>query len=131
MRKAEQKEFFKKLTVFLAKKLQILNLEGWTDQEISSKTEISNNRLSEIKNHEKYHRIINRKILIAFIAEGFVTVNEIKEKVALSKSEINHLDEMKILEKGKAFVADIVNAEESGIDVRALIKAERERLAKK
>jgi len=95
--KIEEKALYEKLTEFLGKKIQILNIEGWTDREIAQETGVTTPRLSEIKGFEKYRRRINEKILTAFLEKGLITVEEIVGKVKLSEKEEQHVRDFKFM----------------------------------
>lgn len=98
MRKIEKKELYRKLTIFLGHKIQILNLEGWQDKEIYEKTGIPQNRLTEIKRFEKYQRPINEKTLAIFLEKGFVKVKDILDKVDLNSDEKEEVQGLKYFE---------------------------------
>lgn len=94
MRKVEKRALYEDITIFIGKKLDKLNIEGWLDKEIYEKTGIIQTRLTETKNYEKYGRPITEKHLAAFIGGGIVTITELKEGVNMSKEGVKHIDDM-------------------------------------
>lgn len=131
MRKQEKKNLLKKFTVFTGKKLEYKNrIEGWTDKEMSEACGIAQTRLTEIKNFQKYQRLITETYLAAFIGGGIVTIKEIEKGVDLNESERKYIGTLLFYEN-QHLIKDVSKAMDDGIDVQALIRAERERLSKK
>ena len=98
LRSSDKKVLLFKATKFLAKKLEALNRDGWTDLELSKELYISNTRLSEIKNYKNYNKPVAEKHLILMIEKGIVTMNELKLNVASTEKEQAYFDTMTIYE---------------------------------
>ena len=101
MRKVQMKSLYAKLTEFCGRKVQIMNVEGWTDKEISDEAVVSQNRLSEMKGFKKYRRNMQEKTLIAFLMKGLITVDEILQKVDLTENERKYIGDLKYFETPK------------------------------
>jgi len=116
MRKKHRKEMFLKITKYLSKKIEHLGTdEEFLLQEISDRTGISINRLSEIKNHHKYKWPVNERYLANFIGGGIVTIKEILENVDLTDEEKKELEGMTIYDLVQA-------ARRRGHDVESVLK---------
>jgi hypothetical protein len=116
MRKKHRKQMFLKITEYLSKKIDYLcNEEEFLLQEISERTGITINRLSEIKNHHKYKWPVNERYLANFIGGGIVTIKEILENVELTEDERKELEGMTIYDLVQA-------ARKRGHDVDAVLK---------
>lgn len=126
MRRIEKKKLMIELTRQIGTKFQILNLEGWTDKEIYEKTGIPQSRITEIKNFDRYNIRITEWALASLISAGFITVNELKEKVTgLSKEGEEFIDDLAFY-KNKELRKVAQQASRMGIDVVSLIKKEIE-----
>ncbi|MCP3942594.1 MAG: hypothetical protein GY710_14055 [Desulfobacteraceae bacterium] len=100
-------------------------VEGWTVSEIAETCNMKINRVSEIKNFSKYQRPINETFLAAFIGGGVVTIDELKEKAALSDDEKKFMDDMSFYED-KTLRKELQAATKEGIDVLSLIRKARQ-----
>jgi hypothetical protein len=113
MRKAKQASFFKKTSDYASKKLAyLMEVENWENQELSEKSGIPQNRLSEIKNQK---RAMTELWLKALITGGIIAVDDIDKSVPLDNEEKKYLNEMRFFEN-KALIESIKNAINEGID---------------
>ena len=119
MRKAQKKEFFKKVGEYVSKKLTFLmDVEGWENQELSEKCGIPQNRLSELKNKK---RAVTELWLKALIGGGIMTVGEIKSNINPTEGEAKLLDGMEFYEN-KPLLRAISSAIAKGVDPEDIIK---------
>lgn len=113
MRKAKQVEFFKKMSDYASKKLAyLMEVENWENQELSEKSGIPQNRLSEIKNKK---RAMTELWLKALITGGIITVDDIEKSVPLDSEEKKYIGDYRIYEN-KALMESIKKAIDEGID---------------
>lgn len=106
LKRHERKALFTKITVYVERKLNEFKLEkGWTDGEISMETGVSQSRLSELKNLERYGKVINKATLMRFLGAGILTVREIKKNIELTGKERDFLDEFMIFEQPRLIKA--------------------------
>lgn len=126
MRKAKQLNFFQKMGDYVSKKLTFLmEVENWENQELSEKSGIPQNRLSEIKNKK---RAMTDLWLKALIAGGVISVDDIVKSVPLDSEEKAYLNDLKFFEH-KSLIASIKAALADGVDdktLTALINQARE-----
>lgn len=117
MRKAQKTEFFKKMSDYASKKLTYLvDVEKWENQELSEKSGIPQNRLSEIRNKQ---RAMTEFWLKALISGGLITVEDIKKSVPLDNDEKKYLNGLKFL-KETALLESVKAALAEGIDSKLL-----------
>ena len=125
MRKAKQAGFFKKMGDYASKKLAyLMEVENWENQELSEKSGIPQNRLSEIKNKK---RAMTELWAMALITGGIITVDDIEKSVDLDKEENAYLNEMRFFEN-KDLIESIKGAINDGIDpdrLKKIIEQER------
>jgi len=84
-----------KFTVSIGNKIRRLNVEGWTDKEVTEACDVPQNRLTEIKNFKKYGRAINETFLAAFIDGGIITIDELINGHTLSSEEKEYASGLK------------------------------------
>ena len=97
LRHAEKKAMFIKLTKYLGWRFDhMMKVEQWQAKEIVEITGLTNSRITEIKDYEKYKRPINEAILAKVIGGGIVNVDELKEKANLDEKEKRYLETMRI-----------------------------------
>lgn len=130
MRKVEKKKLLERITEYIGTKIQVKNLEGWTDRELYEQTGIPQNRLTEIKKFNKYKRPCSEKFLAAFVSGGIITVSELKEKIDMTEVEEAYIDEMEFY-ADKKLRRKIIQAQKLDIDVVGLLQAEIIRKEKK
>lgn len=117
MRKAKQLDFFKKMGDYVSKKLTyLMEVENWENQELSEKSGIPQNRLSEIKNQK---RVMTELWLKALITGGVITVDDIVKSVPLDSEEKEYLNDMRFFEN-KALINSMKAALADGIDAKEL-----------
>jgi hypothetical protein len=125
MRKAKQAGFFKKMGDYASKKLAyLMEVENWENQELSEKSGIPQNRLSEIKNKKRAMTELWSK---ALITGGIIIVDDIEKSVVLDKEEKAYLNEMRFFEN-KDLIESIKGAINDGIDpdrLKKIIEQER------
>jgi hypothetical protein len=103
MRKKHRKEMMLKVTRYVSERINYLcDHEEYLLQEISDRTGISLNRLSEIKNHEKYGWPINEKYLAYLVGGGIVTIEDVLKNVDLTPEEQREIEEMDWFDLAKA-----------------------------
>ena len=100
LRKEEKRQFFQKITVYIARVLIFMKkVDKWEYAEIAERTGLRQNRLTEIVNHENYNKLgVNERNLILLLGGGIVSIKELKEKVQLNKREQEYLDTFAIYE---------------------------------
>jgi len=125
MRKAKQAGFFKKMGDYASKKLAyLMEVENWENQELSEKSGIPQNRLSEIKNKK---RAMTELWAMALITGGIITVDDIENSVVLDKEEKAYFNEMRFFEN-KDLIESIKGAINEGIGpdrLKKIIEQER------
>lgn len=117
MRKAKQLDFFKKMGEYVSKKLTyLMEVENWENQELSEKSGIPQNRLSEIKNQK---RAMTELWLKALITGGVISVDDIEKSVPLDSEEKEYLNDMRFFEN-KSLIDSMKAALADGIDAKTL-----------
>ena len=103
MRKKHKKEMMLKITKYVSERVNYLcDQEEYLLQEISDRVDIPLNRMSEIKNHEKYGWPINEKQLAHLVGGGIVTLDEILKNVELTPEEKEELKGLSWFDLAKA-----------------------------
>ncbi len=102
MRKIDKKKLYEDITVYLGKKLERLNDDGWLDKELSEKTGIVQTRFTELKNFEKYGRPVTEKHLAILIGEGIIMAEDIVKNVEMSDAGKAHILDMQFYKNPKA-----------------------------
>ena len=103
MRKKHRKEMMLKVTRYVSERINYLyDQEEYLLQEIADRTNLSLNRLSEIKNHEKYGLPINEKYLAYLVGGGIVTIEDVLKNVDLTPEEQREIEEMDWFDLAKA-----------------------------
>jgi hypothetical protein len=115
MRKVDKKRLYEDITVYVGRKLEQLNLEGWLDKELSEKTGIVQTRITEMKNFKKYKRPILEKYLAAFIGGGIVTTKEIIENVPMNAEGKSHVKDLEFYNNPEARIL-FKRLKDAGID---------------
>jgi hypothetical protein len=136
LRKAERRELLIDCAAELSTRLRMLiQSDGWTAKELSDISGIPCNRISELKNHDKYKRPISINSLIKAISVGFVTVRQLTIYATMlgagmNKEKSDYLKRLKAFES-KKFLFLLKAIEEKGGDpLRALLN-ELKRLKQK
>lgn len=103
MRKKHRKEMMLKVTRYVSERINHLcDHEEYLLQEISDRTGIPINRLSEIKNHSKYKWPLNEKYLAHLVGGGIVTLEEILKNVELTPEEKEEIKGLSWFDLAKA-----------------------------
>ena len=111
----EEKILMDKVTVAVGNLLD-RHSDKWTAREISEVSKVSQTRLTEYRNFEKYQRRITVNHLVKLIGEGFLMVEEIiAVAVDLSDAEKKHLREMNFYEN-TSLRKLVVKNKQNGID---------------
>lgn len=117
MRKAQQLDFFKKMSDYVSRKLTyLMEVENWENQELSEQSGIPQNRLSEIKNQK---RAMTELWLKTLITGGIITVDDIVKSVPLDSEEKKYLNDMRFFEN-KYLIESMKAALADGIDAKTL-----------
>jgi len=117
LRKKEIEELYKKITVFIRKKLlYMLEVEEWQGTEIAEKFGIASNRQSEIKDPVRYPNArVGRPTLKRLIGGGFVTTQELLNGVDLNEKEQNHIKDFAVYEK-PGLHEELLSYEDADVD---------------
>lgn len=110
LKKSERNRLFLKLTKHVARKLnQIKGSKELTDYEIAIDTGIPQNRISEIRNYQKYNRVLNESTLARLLKGKIVTTKELVENCKLTDGEIDYVNKFVIHERPQ-LVKEIIMA---------------------
>ena len=124
LRKKEKKDLYKKLTAHISKKLRyMIEVEDWTQVEISIQTKVPQNRLCEIINYENYgHLALSEHNLLFLIQGGIVTTTELKENCSLNQKEGDYLDETFLIHEDEKMKKVYVKCIKAGLNPAEILE---------
>ena len=132
--KSEVKELHQKVKEPIRLKLEAY-LDGslgreWTAVEIQQYFGLPNNRISELRNPEKYPDPIGKPLLKTLIARRFITVKEITKDIDLNKDELAYLEKLAVFES-KPIQDIILEAMGAGISEEEFVAFVKEKIDSK
>jgi hypothetical protein len=127
LRKSERKRLYAKLVDYASKRLRIMvEIEGeWSVVEISRRTGIPQNRLSEIRNYQNYkNNPLNPRLFGQMIKGGIVSIDEVQKNVDLTEREARELELFRIYED-RGLQEEIRACVEAGLDPVKILRRAR------